>query len=336
METLKDNRDKFEQWLWSSNTQTELVDNFGYISTLIKVNKNEKIAFLFMQGSYEKTVSTRNFEHVGIYNRIDGLVYDMLHTLYSKLSDDNEGEYRKFKDEYRALNRSVQAEKFKNEVRLAIETTIDNDINNLNVKSEKELKGSYSSNNVIFTHDIDYIRESKEREKVRKLFLDDTITEDVKFKSYFSLSYNNEFGDENFLEYITDGDNMVKRVATEWIGKHQEDMYLQFISNEVTRDELEKMRNDKDNPIHTVKKIIESVNSVDCKTVNITVVIEGRELTFKYEAKALKRDWGDCCSGYNVAGVDRKNFENTFGKHADFRPEDIKKITYGKKVLYAV
>lgn len=47
------------------------------------------------------------------------------------------------------------------------------------------------------------------------------------------------------------------------------------------------------------------------------------ELTFKTEAATLR---GDCTSYYStwqIAAADRKKFEQTFGRNADYRPGDM-------------
>ena len=76
------------------------------------------------------------------------------------------------------------------------------------------------------------------------------------------------------------------------------------------------------------------MESSSAKTVNVTIRKDGTEFTFKTETSPLRRD---CQSGYNtwcMAAADRREFEQIYGRSADYYPQEIQKITYARKVLY--
>ena len=68
--------------------------------------------------------------------------------------------------------------------------------------------------------------------------------------------------------------------------------------------------------------------------VNVTTVIDGKELTFKTTASDLNRDPSSSYSTWYIAAADRAKFEALYGRSASYYPKDIVKITYGKTVIY--
>ena len=104
--------------------------------------------------------------------------------------------------------------------------------------------------------------------------------------------------------------------------------------DDATKAELLALMNNTDNILHTIKRIMASTKSGNYKTVNVTTVIDGQELTFKTEASEFHR----CPSSYyhasNIANSDREKFKKLYGGHAEYYPKDIVKITYGKTILY--
>ena len=89
-------------------------------------------------------------------------------------------------------------------------------------------------------------------------------------------------------------------------------------------------------PIHAIKRIMDVMQGLNAKTVNITIRRDGAEGVFKYDADVLRHDCST--SGYSAWRLPRKEahrFWELFGRYASsFYPQDIVKITYGKKVLY--
>ena len=82
-----------------------------------------------------------------------------------------------------------------------------------------------------------------------------------------------------------------------------------------------------------MKQIIRSIPEKS-QTVNVTICKEGKEMTFKYEARYLRYDCGRCYSTWNMPTSSRWQFDDLYGKDAEIYPTDITRITYGRKVIY--
>lgn len=100
-----------------------------------------------------------------------------------------------------------------------------------------------------------------------------------------------------------------------------------------TRNRL-RLRRIRKNPVHIVRQIMAVVNSSGAKTVNVTVRKDGKELTFKTETGDLRRDCTGGYSHWHMIAADRRRFFECFGRNAEYRPEEILRITYGRSVLY--
>lgn len=136
--------------------------------------------------------------------------------------------------------------------------------------------------------------------------------------------------------YIENKGVLIEEYANGWIAKNQEWMFVRFLINDVIKEELEKMIEDTGNPVHVMKAVMDSLKGTEFKTVNVTTVINGVEFTFKTDASELRRDCGShYWTGY-IAASDRRKFAELYGRNADYAPQDITRITYGKKVIYEV
>ena len=135
------------------------------------------------------------------------------------------------------------------------------------------------------------------------------------------------------LRYITDRDALITELAKQYIEENKNTIRNDIIRAKLTVIELAKLNEGADIHLKTMKEIIASVPS-SCRTVSVTTVIDGKELTFKSEASQLRSDCGNHYSTWYIPSSDRALFDVTYGHMADFRPEDITKITYSRKVLY--
>lgn len=98
--------------------------------------------------------------------------------------------------------------------------------------------------------------------------------------------------------------------------------------------ELQSIYDDPGHILHRVKAIIDAVQESGAKTVNVTINKEDKDFTFKYETRSLTFAPDSYYSTYNMKASDRREFENMFGRNADFYPKEITKITYGRNVIY--
>ncbi len=90
---------------------------------------------------------------------------------------------------------------------------------------------------------------------------------------------------------------------------------------------------DTSNPIHRMKAITDAVKASGAKTVTVTVQKDGTELTFKTEASSLI-GYRNRYSTFDIPAQDRREFEQLFGRYADYTAEDITRITYGRNTIY--
>lgn len=66
-------------------------------------------------------------------------------------------------------------------------------------------------------------------------------------------------------------------------------------------------------------------------------VIHGESVYFtnsKTETGDLRRDCTGGYSHWHMIAADRRRFFECFGRNAEYRPEEILRITYGRSVLY--
>jgi len=143
-----------------------------------------------------------------------------------------------------------------------------------------------------------------------------------------------DISDEEFFDAITDLEAYCQRAAAQHIEDTQENMFIEFCANDATKTEMQKLIDDTDHEAHIVAAIMRVLEKNTYKMVNVTTIIDGKELTFKTEASSLNRDPITTYSDYSIAAADRAAFRELYGRHNDYRPKDIVKITYGKAVIY--
>lgn len=89
--------------------------------------------------------------------------------------------------------------------------------------------------------------------------------------------------------------------------------------------------NDESNEINKKKLIKEALK--DKKTVNVTILKNGHELTFKTSTRSFIHNWSCGYSLYDLPAQDRKKYKELF-RYEDYTFSEIQKITYGKKDIY--
>jgi hypothetical protein len=87
--------------------------------------------------------------------------------------------------------------------------------------------------------------------------------------------------------------------------------------------------------LHTLKEIMDIMKNTDCKTVNVTTIINGKEMTFKTEAYIFRHDCGNYYSSWSMPASDRRAFDEFYGRGTNCKPENIVCIKHGKNVLYS-
>ena len=165
-------------------------------------------------------------------------------------------------------------------------------------------------------------------ERARKIYLQDIDTD---------FTYQCEYGNCNFknklMQYILDSETVVKETAKIYLADNEDKIRGEIVQNLMTQQRVQRLEKGEDKLLTAMKNIIQSIPS-EYKTVNVTTVIDGKEFTFKCEASVLRRDCRGSYSSWNILSKDRDQFEALYGRHKDFTPMDITRITYGKRVLY--
>ena len=136
------------------------------------------------------------------------------------------------------------------------------------------------------------------------------------------------------LSYILDPQGYAAKEATDYMEGNQEEMLFDFLCNDVELAEYQALVDDRDNPVHIVKKIMAAMNTTSAKTVNVTICKDGEEFSFKTEAQELRRDCKNYYGSWYMVAVDRRRFEARYGRSADYYPQEIIRITYARAVLY--
>lgn len=203
-----------------------------------------------------------------------------------------------------------------------VEECIANDRNNL---SAYEITGSRAR------YDLkSYLEDGAKREAVERFF--GGREPDGQFRSAYALE---ELPEAAFLSYIRNPEDFVRSEAEQYIKDNQEKFLLQFLKNDALLAEYQALVQDVGNPLHKVKAISEAIKTSGAKTVTVTVQKAGEELSFRTGTTSLRGRYNSYSTSH-IGAADRREFERLFGRHADYRAEEITKITYGRHTLYEV
>jgi hypothetical protein len=302
-------------WLKSEEYLIKIDNELNGALFFIKIPRNDILDFIYCHHNYLlQDLHRENFEYVGIYDKRNGQLRDVQYRLMNIVSDG-----------YSRDNFKEAGSDFQNEVRNKINTIINNDRSNLSIHTENEIQSQ------CYKRDLQYAKEYKELEEVRRLFLSGKMPYDIVFTADFS--YGN-FSEDSYIDYIMNSEELINNVAKKWIAENQEKMLLRFLINDIIKEELQTMINNTESPLQLIKTIMNVMKETDCKTVNVTVIINEVELTFKTAADIFRRDCGNYYSTWDIVASDRKKFEKLYGKYANYTAKDIIKITTGKKILY--
>ena len=113
---------ELSKWLQDDITKPAVIRNGDFADTIIRVPYDDDFDFLFHQNSYngETLTANANMAYCGIYNKLDGQIYDIRYPIKGKLDGIDS-------------TKSMQdiEQKFTDDVRLFIEDIVDNDVDNL-------------------------------------------------------------------------------------------------------------------------------------------------------------------------------------------------------------
>lgn len=307
--------DAFEKWLKGNDRRPFTIPRSDDDSDVyIRIPKDEQFEYIYHQYTYggNPFMRSASFEFAGIYNRKDGMVYDCRYDLR-----------RHFPMFAHPDNTSVMATKVQNKVRERIEQIVSH-----NQATQNGFSLLTGDNQQVFD---DYLERSLERD-VREEFLSGTTSDSISFES----SYNFEgWRDNDLLVYIAAPEYFCELQFKEYWAEHEDDIKWEVARFEAIRDELVKLEELEDSPLHRIKDIMKTANDTDAKKLVVTVNKDGATLSFKIEANELRRDPTSYYGTWNIEAKDRRLFEERFGRHANFYPEEIVDISYCGKSIYS-
>ena len=201
-----------------------------------------------------------------------------------------------------------------------VEETIANDRNNLSVREVIGWQAAKELN--------DYLEEGAHREALDRFF--NNSEPDGQFYSGYTMD---NLPEAAFMAWLQDPEGFIQTEADQHIKVNQEKFFVQFLKNDALVAEYQAIVQDTDSPLHRVKAISEAIKDSNAKTVTVTIHKDGEELTFRTGTTPLRGRYNSYNTSH-IAAADRHEFEQLFGRNADYCAEDITRITYGKGTLY--
>ncbi len=306
--------EQFSNWLASGESSPIQFRTNNMSFFFFRVAKNADFDYLYCQSQYQNDALKRDtaFKYAGIYHKPDGLIYDGQYDLRCACGEADTD----------SRNVQVLQKRLQETVRHMVETAVGNDRHNLQVTgiTSKEIRNR-----------LDLFITYNAKTNARSAYLEGADLEEWRFRCDYSPD---NWTEESLLSYISDPVGYAEAEAAAYMEKNHESMLSDFLENDALMAEYRALLADTQNPVHRVKKIMAAVGATSAKTVNIVINMEGVEFSFKAEAGPLRRDCGYYYSTYTMMAADRRGFERIFGRSADYRPEHIIRITYGRNVLY--
>lgn len=303
----------FVSWLNDVRANQYVARNGEAVYRIIKVRANDDFDYLYYQGpAYNELPShMEHFIYAGILRRKDGVLYDTTYDIAFFAGQD---------ERYRCRHKLWQ--KLCWDVQRMVEDTIANDRRNLRVMklSDPDL-----------CLNLERCREYHAKEWARRRFLDNNDFTPPSFQCEYVAE---KWTDASLLSYIAEPEGYTAREVARYMETHQEEMLYGFLCNDLELVEYQALIDDTENPVHLIKKIKEAVIATPAKTVNVTIRKDGEEFSFKTETTDLRCDTRNYYDSYYIVSADRRKFEERYGRYASYYPQEIVRITYGKKVLY--
>ena len=305
--------ERFAVWLATLETEPFAFREGGYHCTLLRVPKSPGFEYLYSQRHYHGSAIQRgeNFEYAGIYCTGDGHLYDGQHDIRA-LEEALEGLVR---GGARPMLKSLKAG-----VRAAVEATLGNDREKLRVKelaSEKDIE------------DLGFFVRCSAASRARDLYI--SGADGVTYRCPYTPEYWTE---ASLLDYILDPEGFAASEAAAYIDGNQEAILYAFMQNSAVAAEYAALVGNPRHPAHRAKRIMEAMSATTAKTVRVTICKDDVDFTFKTEADGFRRDCVNRYWTHKIQAADRREFERLFGHSADYSPEDILRIEYGRTVLY--
>ena len=176
---------------------------------------------------------------------------------------------------HRSAAQASCGENLRQAVRRLVEAAVANDRRNLQITelSDPELLRKLKN-------EQDYYAKSKARER----FLDAAEFEPPSFQCFYEAE---NWTEDSLLSYILDSQGYAAKEATDYMEGNQEEMLFDFLCNDVELAEYQALVDDRDNPVHIVKKIMAAMNTTSAKTVNVTICKDGEEFSLRQRRRSF-------------------------------------------------
>ena len=306
MENKKKQESTIMNWLTNKEQMLCVVElyssKYGFIK--IPLTKGYDILYVCKRMNGERISLHEELEYQGFYEIETGLLYNVQYELRNFIREEL----------YEERSSSNLKSIFESEVRELIETMVGKFEPTIKLdKSTKKIQDDYKN---------------YAETQARKIYLTER---DTNFA--YQCDYDTERFDYDMIEYVRDRENFVRETAEKYCETKKDSIIKDIVLNLMTKEIVSSLEKGSDKHLATMREIIASIPQ-ECKMVNVTTVKEGKEYTFKYEASSLRSDCGSDYYTWNIPAKERAEFENLYGRHAKFKPQDITKITYCRNTLY--
>lgn len=306
MENMKQHEQEILEWLRDESRIMYCVVTRYSKYVLVKLPLKGEYGIIYVSDSNkaEYLQPYKDLEYQGFYRKGTAELYNAQYKLRQLISEE------------------VYEKRSGENLRTDFESEVGEKLDVLIGKFEKDIRLDES------TSEIQQKRKSYAESQARQVYLKNGSAE---FK--YHCKYNVQYFEEIMLDYVMDKEKCVTRIANEYFENRHETIISEIVENLMAKEMYDEMSKGKDEHLKAMRNIIASIEPT-YKTVNVTVNIEGKELTFKYEADTLRKDCGSHYCTWDIQAKDRREFERLYGRNADFTPENITKITYGRKTIY--
>ena len=314
MDSKKISNKDFHEWLKNGGTAPLSCQRHGYHHAFVRFPKNEDFVYVFAQSAYHGNSVIRGdvFDFCGMYYIPEGLMYCEDRRISDLVED---WEYDN------ARSTGVLHDQYVSQFQESVENVIRPISDKL---MSEELTDLY------YRNQLSRIRERNAMELSAMVYFKGQTDEDIIYECEYEPEQWNE---ESLLEYVRDRAAYLQKEVVCYIGDRKQRIIYELKKNEVLRQTFKELMENTEHPYHRMKQLTDAINASKAKTVTVTINKCGEEFRFKTSAEHLK-GLRTYYSAYYMAAPDRREFEKLFGNGADYTVEDIREVTYGRRILY--
>lgn len=280
---------------------------------LMKYSYKDNV-FLYLKNIYDdasRTLKAR-YEYQGFYNLISNKFYDLGYPLSDLMN----------------LRSILACHKLESQILDGIKEKIAEE---LNVNHQKYFKEPMELDEEL-SNDLEYWEKYQAKDSAKRDFFLNGIKSLIDFIYLrFRSSEIKEISIDEILSFIQGPETLLNYYKDEFLNKCIGGLYVDFKRYVIYEKYISEIEKDKSNILHKQKFLKDAIK--DKKTVNVTILKNGHQFTFKTDAKDFFR-LDNKYSRYNIQAKDRRKYEELF-KCSDYLFEEIISIKYGKQEIYS-